>query len=208
MADEVPSDAQRADTGVLQRLSARDPDALAEVYDRYSRRAYALARRITSDPSLAEDVVQEVFFTLWRNPDSYVAARGNFASWLLAMTHHKSVDVVRREETRRRHRSAAAAEDQHLVESPGEVAVDDEVIERLRGERVRDALATLPEPQRRAITLAYFGGYTQREVAALTDTPLGTVKTRMFAGMRRLRAVLDGVADGNNGDSTLQGGHT
>jgi RNA polymerase sigma factor (sigma-70 family) len=206
LADQMPSDSRSADADVLARISMREADAMAELYDRYSRRVFSLARRITTDPTLAEDVVQEVFLTVWRAPDSFVAARGSFGSWLLAMTHHKAVDVVRREETRRRHRSEAADEEAVMGPTGGDFAVDEQVFERLRAERVRDALGSLPEPQRKAIALAYFGGYTQREVAALTDTPLGTVKTRMFAGMRRLRGILEGVAELPPAGPTLGGG--
>jgi RNA polymerase sigma-70 factor (ECF subfamily) len=151
------------------------------------RPAYALARRILTDPELAQDVVQEVFLTVWRDARRYDPRRGGFSSYLLTLTHHKAVDAVRREENLRKRRAPADALD--LTESR-EAAVDDEVWGMLRRDRVRTALADLPDPQREALGLAYFGGYTQREIAMLTGTPLGTVKTRMLAGMKRMRDVL------------------
>jgi RNA polymerase sigma-70 factor (ECF subfamily) len=108
------------------------------------------------------------------------------------MTHHKAVDAVRREENLRKRRTTAEG----LEDREGDVPrVHDEVWSNLRRERVRGAMATLPDPQRQALVLAYFGGYTQREIAGITDTPLGTVKTRMLAGMRRLKDGLDGLHD-------------
>lgn len=185
---------KQADAELVARLVAGDSAALEELYDRYGRPAYSLARRIIGDPGLAEDVVQEVFLALWRDPDKFKPDRGAFSSWLLAMTHHKAVDAVRREEALRRRRTKAAEEDESLLstESAGP-DVEDQVIGSLKRAGVRRALLTLPEVQREALTLAYFGGYTQREVAALTGAPLGTVKTRMLAGMRRLKEALGGV---------------
>jgi RNA polymerase sigma-70 factor (ECF subfamily) len=184
----------------VRLVAEGDPRALESLYDRYSRPAYALARRITGEGVFAEEVVQEVFLALWRDPSKYDPARGGFASWLLATTHHKSVDAVRREEALRKRRAhAVEAADWYLGAAGEAPAVEDEVWVGLRGERVRGALRELPAAQREALTLAYFGGYTQREIAALTGTPLGTVKTRMLAGMRRLRDLLDGVADTSEG---------
>jgi RNA polymerase sigma factor (sigma-70 family) len=181
------------DAALVDRLAARDGTALDALYARYGRPAYSLAFRITGDRGFAEDVVQEVFLALWRDPSRYDRGRGGFASWLLSMTHHKAVDAVRREESLRRRRDAATEDAVAMLdESSTESSVDEEVWTVLRGERVRKALRDLPQPQREALALAYFGGFTQREVAALTETPLGTVKTRMLAGMRKMRDVLGG----------------
>jgi RNA polymerase sigma factor (sigma-70 family) len=189
----VAPDSGATDAALVDRLAAREGGALDVLYQRYGRPAYSLALRITADSGFAEDVVQEVFLALWRDPSRYDRGRGGFASWLLSMTHHKAVDAVRREESLRRRRTAATEETVAMMDA-GETdgGVDEEVWSVLRGERVREALRALPAPQREALALAYFGGYTQREVAALTDTPLGTVKTRMLAGMRRLRESLGG----------------
>lgn len=184
------------DADLVARLTHGEAGALAELYDRYGRPAYSLARRILGDVGLAEDVVQEVFMALWRAPEKFDPSRGAFSSWLLAMTHHKAVDVVRREEALRRRRSRAADEDESLIATAASGPdIDDQVISSIQGDGVRRALLELPEVQREALTLAYFGGYTQREVAALTGAPLGTVKTRMLAGMRRLKEALGGSAN-------------
>ena len=144
----------------------------------------------------AEEVVQEVFLALWRDPAKYDPARGGFPSWLLATTHHKAVDAVRREEAVRRRRVALAEDADRYTSAASDLPpVEDAAWAGLRGERVRQALGSLPAVQREALVLAYYAGYTQREIAERTNTPLGTVKTRMLAGMRRLRDLLDGVAD-------------
>jgi RNA polymerase sigma factor (sigma-70 family) len=197
----TPSPAgELSDVALVRLVAEGDPRALEQLYDRYGRSAYALARRITGVGTFAEEVVQEVFFALWRDPAKYDPARGGFASWLLAAVHHKSVDAVRREQTLRNRRARAAEEAEWFTTAVADApAVEDEVWVGLRGERVRTALRELPASQREALTLAYFGGYTQREIATLTDTPLGTVKTRMLAGMRRLRDLLDGATDSSEG---------
>lgn len=178
-----------ADADLLRRIRAGDRTAVDDLYERYRRPAFALARRILADESLAEDVLQEVFLSVWRDPSAYDGARGSFSSWLLAVVHHKAVDAVRREESQRR-RQTLAQEDLALDEPVATRDVEEEAWTRVVAEQVRSALGSLSHPQREALTLAYYGGYTQREVATLTGTPLGTVKTRMLAGMRRLKAEL------------------
>lgn len=180
------------DRALVARVTEGDGGALEALYRRYGRPCYGLARRILADEQFAQDVVQEVFLTVWRDAARFDAARGGFSTWLLSMTHHKAVDAVRREENLRKRRTSAEVLQDRVSDSP---VVEDEVWSLMRRERVRAALQTLPEAQAQALTLAYFGGYTQREIAGLTATPLGTVKTRMLAGMRRLRATLDGISD-------------
>ena len=184
-----------ADFDLVILVGKGDQNALAAVYDRYSRRCFALARRITSDANFAEDVVQEIFLLLWRAPERFDPSRGSFSSWLMVLTHHKAVDLVRREERLRRHKAAMAIGHEAPPGSSTAVSVEEQVWIGVRGDRVRAALQTLPEVQREALALAYFGGYTQREVAALTGAPLGTVKTRMWAGMRRLSGLLADTTD-------------
>jgi len=189
-------EADASDGVLLRRVADGDDTALEALYDRYGRPAFALARRITGEQVFAEEVVQEVFLALWRDPEKYDPARGGFPSWLLATTHHKAVDAVRREETVRRRRATLAEEAVSYTSATSDLPpVEDAAWSGLRGERVRKALSSLPEPQREALVLAYYAGYTQREIAERTNTPLGTVKTRMLAGMRRLRDLLDGVSD-------------
>ncbi len=187
-----PDDAA-GDADVMRRIRAGDRDAVDDLYERFRRPAFALARRIIADDTLAEDVLQEVFLSVWRDPAAFDRARGSVASWLLAVVHHKAVDAVRREESQRR-RQAQAEEERALDEPTATRDVEDEAWSRVVADQVRTAMGTLSAPQREALTLAYYGGYTQREVAALTGTPLGTVKTRMLAGMRRLKQELGGAA--------------
>jgi RNA polymerase sigma factor (sigma-70 family) len=175
------------DGQLVELVAQKDAGALEALYDRYGRAAYSLARRILTEETLARDVVQEVFLSLWRDARRFDAGRGTVATYLLSMTHHRAVDVVRREEHLRRWRTS----DEGLELAPDPKArVEDEVEASERRNEVRAALAELPVAQREALLLAYFGGYTQREVAALVGVPLGTVKTRMAAGMRKMREPL------------------
>ena len=175
------------DGQLVELVAQRDAGALEALYDRYGRPAYSLARRILTEETLAQDVVQEVFLSLWRDARRFDAGRGTVATYLLSMTHHRAVDVVRREENLRRWRTS----DEGLELEPDPKArVEDEVEASERRAEVRSALAELPAAQREALLLAYFGGYTQREVAALVGVPLGTVKTRMAAGMRKMKEAL------------------
>jgi RNA polymerase sigma factor (sigma-70 family) len=178
------------DGQLVELVAEKDAGALEALYDRYGRAAYSLARRILAEETLAQDVVQEVFLSLWRDARRFDAGRGTVATYLLSMVHHRAVDVVRREENLRRWRTS----DEALEFEPDPRArVEDEVEAAERRAEVRAALAVLPPAQREALLLAYFGGYTQREVAALVGVPLGTVKTRMAAGMRRLQEALRDV---------------
>ncbi|HEV8163423.1 MAG TPA: sigma-70 family RNA polymerase sigma factor, partial [Actinomycetota bacterium] len=172
---------------LVELVAQKDAGALEALYERYGRPAYSLARRILTEETLAQDVVQEVFLSLWRDARRFDAGRGTVATYLLSMTHHRAVDVVRREERLRRWRTS----DEGLeLEADPKVRVEDEVLTSERRAEVRAALGELPAAQREALLLAYFGGYTQREVAALVGVPLGTVKTRMAAGMRKLEEAL------------------
>lgn len=177
-------------TQLVNRSNTTADTPLEDLFEQYTARAWGLARRIVYDDRLAEDVVQEAFLAYWRDPGAFDGSRGRLGSWFLALVHHKAVDVVRREESHRRR--ADAAVELSLDDAVPDVA--DTVADRMDDSRVREALATLPAAQREALVLAYWGGYTQREIAERTGTPLGTVKTRMFAGMRRLHEALDTVA--------------
>jgi RNA polymerase sigma factor (sigma-70 family) len=175
------------DGQLVELVARKDAGALEALYERYGRPAYSLARRILTEEMLAQDVVQEVFLSLWREAGRFDAGRGTVATYLLSMTHHRSVDVVRREESLHRWRTS----DEGLELEPDPKArVEDQAEASERRAEVRAALKDLPDVQREALLLAYFGGYTQREVAALAGVPLGTVKTRMAAGMRKMKAAL------------------
>ena len=178
-----------SDELIIQRVAAGDQRALGELYDRWSRPAFSLARRVCADEVLAEDVVQEAFIAFWREPGRFNPARGAFSSWLLTLVHHKAVDAVRRESAIRR-RTVTAAEDGNEWSMPPGPGADHAALGAVVAGQVRDALCRLPDEQREALALAYYGGYTQREVASLTGVPLGTVKSRMFTGVQRLRSAL------------------
>jgi RNA polymerase sigma factor (sigma-70 family) len=176
------------DASLGKLIAERDPDALEELYDRHGGACYGLARRVVGDEQLSQDVVQEVFLAIWRGAATYDGSRGSLSTWLFALTHHKSVDAVRRSQ---RHSGRRAPEDALTTEADPAPGVDEQAMASVRRDEVRAALADLPEPQRKALMLAYFGGYSQSEIAQLTGTPLGTVKTRTLAALRRLRGVLD-----------------
>ncbi|HUR14397.1 MAG TPA: sigma-70 family RNA polymerase sigma factor [Mycobacteriales bacterium] len=183
------------DAALLARVSEGDETAIEALYARYGGPCYGLARRILDDAQLAEDVVQQVFLALWQG-SGYDSSRGAVSTWLLSVTHHKAVDAVRRESRRR----TRAASEQVLLETaaagPGP---DEEAWRLLRAERTRDALRGLPAEQREVLLLAYYGGYTQREIAEMTGLPLGTVKSRTLVAMRKLRTVLGADVDENGG---------
>jgi len=175
------------DGELVELVAQKDAGALEALYERYGRPAYSLVRRILIEETLAQDVVQEVFLSLWRDARRFDAGRGTVATYLLSMTHHRAVDVVRREENLRRWRTS---EEGLELEADPKVRVEDEVLTSERRAEVRSALQELPAAQREALLLADFGGYTQREVAALIGVPLGTVKTRMAAGLRKMKEAL------------------
>jgi RNA polymerase sigma factor (sigma-70 family) len=178
-----------SDADLVSRLGAGDQHALGLLYDRYARPAYSLARRICADVSIAEDILQEVFLTLWRDPTRYNPARGRFVTWLLTVVHHKAVDAVRRERAMHRRPMSSNAEGDEWPTPPGP-GVDAAAIDSILAGQVRAAVGRLPTEQRQVLTLSYFGGYTQREISTLIDVPLGTVKSRMFVAMQRLRTLL------------------
>jgi RNA polymerase sigma factor (sigma-70 family) len=180
------------DAVLVERLAGGDGEALAALYDRHGSACYGLARKITANDTLAEDAVQEAFLGMWRTPAAYQRGRGTVRTWLLGLTHHKAVDLVRRETAQQRRQNAHAAQQAFDPPAPDDPATA--AWQGVRAAEVRSALGDLPGPQREALALAYFGGYTQTEIAKLTGVPLGTVKTRTFAAMRRLRMRLAPLA--------------
>lgn len=193
-------DGRPSDVELVSRLAHGDRTSFGELYDRYSRPAHSLARRICVDPELAEDVVQEAFLALWRNPSRFDPTRGGFGTWLMTVVHHRGVDAVRKENTQRR-RTVPLTDELSERNVPSAQGSDYEALADVVGAEVREALKKLPEDQRQVIALAYLGGYTQVEVATLTGVPLGTVKSRTFAAIRRLRGSLASVWSGETGET-------
>ena len=181
-----------ADREVLERVAAGELNALDMLYERYRTMAYSIALRITSDASLAEDVVQDAFLGAWRNAGRYAESRASVKTWLLAIVHHRAVDAVRR-----RRPTVDLPEREDVP--PAQLTLPDiwaEVAGNLDRDAVQGALRVLSDVQREAIELAYFGGLTQQEIAARTDTPLGTVKSRMRLGLLAMRRALVGEGSG------------
>lgn len=168
----------------LVALAARsEQTALAELYDRYGRTAYGLALRVLRDQALAEDAVQEAFLTVWRTASRFMPEKGRASTWILTLVHRRAVDAVRREQRRR-------ADSLELATEPAGGGVEEDVWLNLQRERVQAALRRLPDAQREALELAYYGGFSQSELAERLGQPLGTIKSRMFTGLSRLREQL------------------
>jgi len=185
-----------SDEALLALVSRSDDTALAELYDRYGRAAYGLSLRILRDPTLAEDAVQEGFLAVWRSAGSFSADRAKPSTWILTLVHRRAVDLVRREQ-RRRTEQLTDADDART-----EVSAADDAWLRLERERVQEALKKLPDTQREALELAYYGGFTQSELAERLGQPLGTIKSRMFAGLTHLRELLDSPQEGEAWSTT------
>jgi RNA polymerase sigma-70 factor (ECF subfamily) len=178
------------DEELMQRLAYRDLVAFRALYDRYGNLVYSAALRVVRDAQIAEDMVQEIFLRIWRKPESYVAQRGRFVTWLTSVTRNRAVDEVRSRGRRFRHETASPEEQER--ELPASEQDDPALTAELSDQRrlILAALQHIPAEQREIIELAYFGGLTQQEIADLLSQPLGTVKTRIRLGMQKLRAAL------------------
>ena len=176
-----------SDEALVALVARGDDSALAELYDRYGRVAYGLAYRLLRDGALAEDAVQEAFLAVWRNARGFVPERAKASTWILTLVHRRAVDLVRREERRR-------AEPLDGLRKAAPTETDEVALLELERARVQEALRRLPDQQREALELAYYGGFTQSELAERLGEPLGTIKSRMFNGLRRLRDLLDDAA--------------
>lgn len=183
-------DADLDDLELHRRLSAGDRGAFDALYRRHSGAAYGLAYRLTGQQILAQDVVHDAYLALWRAPEAYDPARGPFRTFFLSLVHHRAVDTIRREQ-RLRNRTERAANLEVLTGEDVAEAVTEEAFLRVRRKEVREALTDLPPEQRQVLEMAYFGGRTQVQIAEELGIPLGTVKTRTLAAMRKLRKALE-----------------
>ena len=183
---------QARDRDLLRRLLARDEEAFRGLFSRYAPTAKALALRVVRQQHLAEEIVQEAFMAVWRNPGAYEEQRGSVKTWLMGMVHHRAVDAVRREEAQRRRAEAEAT--MTVVET---VDHAEDVVAQLGAPQeqaaVRAALGSLPQEQRAVLEMMYFDGLSQSQIAEKNGLPLGTVKSRTLLGMRRLRTALEGI---------------
>ncbi|HEX3622898.1 MAG TPA: sigma-70 family RNA polymerase sigma factor [Acidimicrobiales bacterium] len=174
-----------SDAALVVAIGRWREDALAEVYRRHAGAAYALARRLLNDNQLAEEILQEVFLRLWNNPERFDSERGSLRAYLLAQTHGRAVDLLRSETARRRREERDAREAPEFGDD-----IERQVIDLTVSEKVKEVVARLPNDERQAIELAYFGGHTYRQVAVMLESPEGTVKSRIRSGLRRLRTDL------------------
>lgn len=180
-----------SDGALVVAIGRYREEALAEGYRRHAGAVYGLARRILSDPARSEEIVQEVFLRLWNEPERYDPARGSLRSFLLAQAHGRAVDLLRSDTSRR----AREVKEARVAAEAG-YDIEHEVWDLAVADRIRQALGGLPDDERRAIELAYFGGHTYREVASVLGTPEGTVKSRIRVGLKRMRASLNDAGVG------------
>jgi RNA polymerase sigma-70 factor (ECF subfamily) len=176
--------AHLSDEAMLSLIASSDDAALGELYDRFGGVAFGLALRVLRDETLAQDAVQEAFLTVWRTADRFLAERARASTWILTIVHRRAVDLVRREERRRGEPLEEA------TVPPAPERVDEEATLRYQRRVVQEALRRLPPEQRQALELGYYGGLTQTQLAEQLGQPLGTIKSRMFSGLSRLRELL------------------
>ena len=177
---DKPTLAANAERLLAHRLCAGDESALADAYGQFSSFVFSLALRVIGDRSAAEDITQDVFVGLWNQPDRFDPRRGSLRSYLGTLTHRRAVDLIRREEARRRRETKTSHEP--VVTT----AVDDLALVGLTADAVRAAVASLPDLQRQAVELAYFGGHTYRQVADTLGIPEGTAKSRLRLALARI----------------------
>ena len=195
MADKLTPEAlvRLADEELITLVERKNADAFAVLYDRHGGSAYSLAHRIVGDRQVAEDVTQEAFLSLWRTGARFDPARGSVRSWTLGIVRNRAIDALRRSATPA---PKLDLDDEAVLEGrPAEELTETEVIRRDTARRVRGALAQLPSEQSEVIGLAYFGGFSQSEIAEVLGTPLGTVKGRMRLGLEKVRlTIAEGMA--------------
>lgn len=178
------------DLELHRRMAGGEREAFDELYRRYAGPAYGLALRLTGQQLLAQEVVHDALLALWRAPEAFDPARGRFRSFFLALVHHRAVDTIRKEQRLRARSERAANLEPVASEDPAEAVTEDAYL-GVRRKQVREALRGLPPEQRQVLEMAYFGAKTQVQIAEQLGIPLGTVKTRTLAALRKLRAALE-----------------
>ena len=181
-----PSETSSADAFDIDGVVRQDQSALARIYDRLGGAIYGLSRQVLKDDGLAQDVTQEIFLRLWNEPQRFNPERGSLRSFLLREAHSRSIERVRSEEARRQRESRSEFRDR-----PVPLDIEDDVLRSLTSDEVRNALSQLPEGERSAIVLAYYGGHSYREVASVLGAPEGTIKSRIRSGLLKLSSLLD-----------------
>jgi RNA polymerase sigma-70 factor (ECF subfamily) len=168
----------KEDAALIARIRGGNENAMADLYDRYSGLVYGVALRVLGDTAAAEDLLQEVFLQLWRNPQAFDADRGRLAPWLAVIARNRAIDVLRKRPL-----------EENIDELPISTGVDleDDAAQRLAIEKVRSILGQLPQEQRKVLEMAFFAGMTHTEIAGKTGEPLGTIKTRIRSGLLALR---------------------
>jgi RNA polymerase sigma-70 factor (ECF subfamily) len=181
------------DDELMGRLGSRDLGAFEALYDRYGDLVYSVALRVVGDTHVAEDVAQDVFLRVWRRPEQFDLTRGKFVTWLLSVTRNRSIDERRSRGRRLRYEALPSSAEEEDVLPSNDDRDDPALATVLADDRVavRAALEVLPAEQKLAIQLAYFGGFTQQEIANKLGQPLGTVKTRIRLGMQKMRSSLE-----------------
>lgn len=179
-----------SDQELIERIRARDQDALALLYDRYARPVYSLALHILHDRRAAEDVVQDAFLTLWQRPETYISERGAFGPWILRVARNRAIDLLRRRSRETFHDDDRGAPFEERIVDP-DPEPGDQIWTHTVADRMRAALEELTPAQREVIELAYFRGMTQSQMSAHLDVPLGTIKTRVRTALRRLADILE-----------------
>jgi RNA polymerase sigma-70 factor, ECF subfamily len=178
-----------ADEELMERVAGNDADAFEVVLERHADAAFSLAYRVCGRRSLAEDIAQEAFLSVWRSGARYDRTRGSVRTWTLGIVHNRAIDALRRSGVHERRRASDEGIEE-TIEAPERT--DSQALDNAVSHEIRGALGELPAEQRRVIELAYFGGFTHLEIASMLDTPVGTVKGRMRLGLNKLRGHLQG----------------
>lgn len=176
------------DEDLLVRVGGRDQQAFEAFYDRYERRAFSLAYRIVGERTLAEDIVQDAFLSIWKNGSRYDPSRGSAGAWAMGIVRNRAIDALRSRASRKP--DLNHDDDATLESRASEARTDEQALQRETGREIRSRISELPDNQSKVIGLAYYGGFSQTEISDLLELPLGTVKGRMRLGMEKLRGEL------------------